>query len=52
MSLESLVISRQNASKELIQLANDHIQHDLQQSDRDALNKAAHKLSSYASIGT
>lgn len=52
MSFESLAISRKNASKELAQLAEQHLQHDLQQSDRDALNSAATKFSTYTTIGS
>jgi L-asparaginase/Glu-tRNA(Gln) amidotransferase subunit D len=52
MSLSFLAISRKNASKELAQLAEDHINHDLQQSDRDALNTAANKFSTYTSVGS
>jgi len=52
MSLESLAISRKNAGSELAQLAEEHMKHDLQQSDRDALNDAARKFSSYTAIGS
>ncbi len=52
MSLESLAISRKNAGAELAQLAEEHMQHDLQQSDRDALNDAKRKFSTYTTIGS
>jgi len=52
MSLESLAISRKNASHELAQLAEEHMKHDLQQSDRDALNDASRKFSTYTAIGS
>lgn len=52
MSNDSLAILRKNASKELAQLAEDHMTHDLQQSDRDALNAAAQKFSTYTTFGS
>lgn len=52
MSFESFAISRKNASKELAQLAEDHMKHDLQQSDRDALNSAAHKFGTFTTVGS
>lgn len=52
MSLSSLAISRQNASKELAALAEQHIQHDLQPSDRDALKSAASKFSTFTTVGS
>ncbi|CZT12575.1 uncharacterized protein RAG0_16356 [Rhynchosporium agropyri] len=52
MSFQSLAISRQNASKELAQLAEEHMKHDLQQSDRDALNSAATKFSTFTTVGS
>ncbi|KAH7391594.1 hypothetical protein BKA64DRAFT_678005 [Cadophora sp. MPI-SDFR-AT-0126] len=52
MSSQSLAISRQNASKELAQLAEDHIQHDLQQSDRDALKRASQKFGTHTTLGS
>lgn len=36
---------------ELRKLADYHLQHDLQQSDRDALNSASKTISSWASVG-
>lgn len=52
MSSESLALLRRNAGNELAQLAEEHMNHDLQQSDRDALNSAARKLSTYTTIGS
>ncbi|KAI9054657.1 hypothetical protein LZ554_001809 [Drepanopeziza brunnea f. sp. 'monogermtubi'] len=52
MSLESLAISRKNASKELAQLAEEHMKHDLRQSDRDALQSAAQKFGTFATVGS
>ncbi|KAF8852006.1 hypothetical protein BDZ45DRAFT_678685 [Acephala macrosclerotiorum] len=52
MSSDSLALLRRNASKELTELAEQHMQSDLQQSDRDALNKAAGTFSTYTTIGS
>ncbi|KAG4430868.1 hypothetical protein IFR05_013652 [Cadophora sp. M221] len=52
MSFESLAISRKNVSQELAQLAEDHMKHDLQQSDRDALNSAAQKFGTFTTVGS
>ena len=52
MSIDSLAISRKNASHELAQLAEEHMKHDLQQSDRDALNDASKRFGSYTAIGS
>jgi len=49
---DSLAILRRNASKELVELAENHMKDDLQQSDRDALNNAAQKFSTYTTIGS
>lgn len=53
MSSESIALLRKNpASDELAQLAQEHLDHDLQQSDRDALLTAAKKFTTYATIGS
>jgi hypothetical protein len=52
MSSDSLAILRRNIGPELAQLAENHIQHDLRDSDREALNSAAKKLSTYTTIGS
>ena len=39
-------------SNDLARLAEQHIQHDLNEEDRQALKKASGKVSKYASIGT
>lgn len=52
MSIDSLAISRKNASHELAQLAEEHMAHDLQQSDRDALNDASRKFGTFTMIGS
>jgi len=52
MSSESLAVFRKNASADLRKLAEKHMQHDLQQSDRDTLESAAKKVSTHAAIGS
>jgi hypothetical protein len=52
MSLQSLAMMRKNAGHELAQLADDHLNHDLQQSDRDALKSATQKFSTYTNVGS
>lgn len=49
---ESLAILRRRRSDELAKLADEHIQHDLQQSDRDALKDAASKVSLWTTVGS
>ncbi|KAL8933461.1 MAG: hypothetical protein Q9216_006352 [Gyalolechia sp. 2 TL-2023] len=52
MSADSLAILRKNAGQEIAALAEDHLKHDLQDSDRDALKTAASKISTHATVGT
>ncbi|KAM0722786.1 hypothetical protein Q7P37_002228 [Cladosporium fusiforme] len=52
MSSESLAMTRRTMGPELAKLAEEHMKHDLQQSDRDALNKAARTVSTHASVGS
>ena len=52
MSSDSLAVFRKGLGPELNALAEEHIKHDLQQSDRDALQKAASIVSTHASIGS
>jgi hypothetical protein len=52
MSFDSFALSRKNASHELAQLAEEHMKHDLQQSDRDALKDASRKFSTFTAIGS
>lgn len=52
MSFDSFALSRKNASHELAQLAEEHMKHDLHQSDRDALNDASKKFSTFTAIGS
>ncbi|KAF2102902.1 hypothetical protein NA57DRAFT_71886 [Rhizodiscina lignyota] len=52
MSSDSLAALRKSAGPELTKLAEEHLKHDLRQSDRDALQSAASKLSTHATIGT
>ncbi|KAF2642262.1 PLC-like phosphodiesterase [Massarina eburnea CBS 473.64] len=50
--MSDLAAFRDRGSKHLRELAEQHLQHDLNQSDRDTLKSAAGKVSSYASIGS
>ncbi|KAF2266676.1 hypothetical protein CC78DRAFT_122688 [Lojkania enalia] len=52
MSSESLAAFRNRRANELRQLAEEHIKHDLNQSDRDTLRSAATKVSTHATIGS
>ncbi|KAF2459298.1 hypothetical protein BDY21DRAFT_337885 [Lineolata rhizophorae] len=52
MSSESIAALRKNAGRELAQLAEEHMKHDLQQSDRDALESASRKVRNYTLIGS
>ncbi|KAF2117678.1 hypothetical protein BDV96DRAFT_570672 [Lophiotrema nucula] len=49
---ESLAAFRNQRSQELRKLAEEHLQHDLTQSDRDIIRSAAQKVGTYASVGT
>ncbi|KAH7125358.1 hypothetical protein B0J11DRAFT_304296 [Dendryphion nanum] len=52
MSVESLAAFRSHRSQELQRLAEQHLQHDLNQSDRDILKSAGGKVSTHATIGS
>ncbi|KAF1990850.1 hypothetical protein K402DRAFT_389750 [Aulographum hederae CBS 113979] len=52
MNSNSLAALRKSAGPELAQLAERHIEHDLQPTDREALNAAASKFSTHATIGS
>lgn len=52
MSADSLAVLRQNASEDIKKLAEDHLTHDLSQSDRDTLMNAARKVGTHATIGS
>lgn len=52
MSSDSLAMFRRSQGTELNALAEDHLKHDLRQSDRDALYKAARTVSTYATVGS
>ncbi|KAF1960273.1 hypothetical protein CC80DRAFT_289885 [Byssothecium circinans] len=49
---ENLAAFRDRRSKHLRELAEQHLQHDLNQSDRDTLRNAAGKVSTYSSVGS
>ena len=52
MSTDSLAMFRKNMAPDLSALAEDHLKHDLRQSDRDALQKAAGTVSTHATVGS
>merc|ERR1712137_643151 len=52
MSSESFAMTRKTMGPELARLAEEHMKHDLQQSDRDALRKAASTVSTHATVGS
>ena len=52
MSSDSLAVFRKHAGDDISKLAEEHLKHDLQDSDRDKLNEAASKLSTYATVGS
>ena len=52
MSLDSLAITRKNASEDIRKLAEEHFKHDLRVSDRDTLRSAASKVGTQATIGS
>ncbi|TAQ88767.1 hypothetical protein B7494_g2933 [Chlorociboria aeruginascens] len=52
MSSDSLAAFRRGLSTDLQKLADEHLQHDLQESDRNALISAGSQISTYASIGS
>ncbi|KAL9005189.1 MAG: hypothetical protein Q9188_002025 [Gyalolechia gomerana] len=52
MSTDSLALLRKNAGQDLSALAEEHLKHDLQDSDRDALRSAASKISTHVTVGT
>jgi hypothetical protein len=49
---ESFAILRQRRSDEFAKLADEHIQHDLQASDRDKLKAAASSISLWTTVGS
>ena len=52
MSTESLALLRKNAGGDISALASEHLQHDLQDSDRDTLKTAASKISTHVTVGS
>ncbi|KAK3713812.1 hypothetical protein LTR37_008298 [Vermiconidia calcicola] len=52
MSSDSLAVFRKGLGPDLNALAEKHIQHDLRQSDRDALRKGASTASTHVSVGS
>lgn len=52
MSSDSLAMFRKSMGPDLNALAEEHLKHDLRQSDRDALYKAASTVSTHATVGS
>jgi len=52
MSSDSLAVFRKGVSTDLQELADQHLKHDLQQSDRDILKSASSKVSTHAIVGS
>ena len=52
MSADSLALLRKNAGEDISALAEEHLKHDLQDSDRDALNSAASKIRKHVTVGS
>lgn len=52
MSSDSLAFLRKNADQDIRALASDHLKHDLQESDRDALQSAAGKIGTHVTVGS
>ncbi|RAL14696.1 uncharacterized protein BO97DRAFT_364990 [Aspergillus homomorphus CBS 101889] len=50
--MDSFPMTRSRRSDELVRLADQHLQHDLQPADRDALQAAARKVSMWTTIGS
>lgn len=49
---ESFALMRRRRSDELAKLADEHLQHDLQADDRDALRSAASTVSMWTTVGS
>ncbi|KAK3074680.1 hypothetical protein LTR53_002687 [Teratosphaeriaceae sp. CCFEE 6253] len=52
MSSDSLAMFRKSMGPDLAKLAEEHLKHDLQQSDRDALKMAASTVSTHVTLGS
>ena len=52
MPTDSVALLRKNAGGDISALADQHLQHDLQDSDRDALKSAAGKISTHVTVGS
>ena len=52
MSTDSLAVFRKSVGDDISKLAEEHLKHDLQDSDRDTLNSAASKMTTYAGVGS
>lgn len=52
MTSEALAAFRRTNGDQLAQLAEEHLKHDLQESDREILNTAASRFTTHAAIGS
>ncbi|KAL9614508.1 MAG: hypothetical protein Q9167_001036 [Letrouitia subvulpina] len=52
MSADSLALTRKNASEDIRKLAEEHLQHDLNDSDRESLTSAASKIPRHVTVGS
>jgi hypothetical protein len=52
MSSDSFAVFRRHPNQDLSRIAENHLQNDLRQSDRDALKAAAAKVSRHATVGS
>ena len=52
MFADSLAVLRKNVGEDISKLAEEHLKHDLQDSDRDTLNDAATKIGMHATVGS
>lgn len=50
--MDSLAAFRKSSRDDLTKLAEEHLQHDLQQADRDVLRAAAARVTTHAAIGS
>ncbi|KAL8747991.1 MAG: hypothetical protein Q9190_000203 [Brigantiaea leucoxantha] len=52
MSADSLALTRKNVGEDIRKLAEEHLQHDLTNSDRETLESAASKVGTHITIGS
>ena len=52
MSADSLAFLRKNVGEDISKLAEEHLKHDLRDSDRDTLNRAASRIGMHATVAS